>query len=155
MKPMPVRACLCALALGLILGCANNPQLGFQPAGHDNEFKVAEEMRIGDKGRDIDKSTTKISAPRLEGERVTLSEFPPLGIVAAVALTLLVATLGALALWQRSLIAILKHCLQVMQQFIADQQNRGMISEIKPLVRAMGTRAKKVFDSNLKNVKNA
>jgi hypothetical protein len=56
----------------IVQGCADSPQIGFQPAGHDNEFKVAESLPIGDNAGDdlIKDYVAKTTAVRMQAEQI-------------------------------------------------------------------------------------
>lgn len=130
-------------------GCASSPQIGFQPAGHDNEFKVAEAMRIGDDaGRDVDKSTHTTQTTSIWAKAVTYIASPSARAAAAcIGLPLLFAfAIFAADRWMtyRRLATIQAESIHVQES-----GGRTALSLIRPRIRRLGARRKRLFDNLL------
>ncbi|NOZ21952.1 MAG: hypothetical protein GXP25_12795 [Planctomycetes bacterium] len=141
-------AVLCVSAATLLLGCAADNQVGFQPAGHSNRFAVADTMRIGDEGG-VDKSVAETNTTTIRGERVSITSIPtPQGFAMSA-----LALLFAFAVFVTDRMMAYRQGLRVVQEAIAEDGPQALIDSIKPRVRAMGRRRKALFDKLLRQMK--
>lgn len=146
-----------ALICLAVPGCGNKTRLQVDPAlqkaDHGSKANQGlftdlsdwfDQVTIGDKGREIDKSTNTITP--VQGQRVTVSTLPTNVLIgAAVALAFLLLFVA----WAINRMLIYRRGLAVVQGAIEDDGSHQLIESIKPRVRAMGRGAKRLFDRTL------
>jgi len=153
-------------------------QIGFQPAGHDNTFKVADTFRAGDDAQEdlikdnvVTTMALQMQGAQIEGLKQKLAESQAESAAYAeqvahleqrhagrnfvdlsgggLILVLLVVSLFAIDRWTTYRKFALSQATAISTADARNESASEVLDDIRPSVRRMGTRRKKLIDKDL------